>query len=98
MTDRNTTDNRPGLGAQLWGAVKDALIDEDPVTATRRAALQAGKTPAAPAATVAAAGPVAAPAALSPMAATLMAQVLAKATAYTALTDKLGPLEGIVVD
>ena len=92
MTDDDTTHPRHGLGAQLWGAVKDALIDEDPVAATRRAKLQGGKAAAAetPA--------DAAPAAMSPMAAALMAQVLAKATAYTALTEKLAPLEAIVLD
>ncbi len=94
MTDGDEATLRHGLGAQLWGAVKGALIDEDPIAAARRAKLQGGKTsdkPAAPA-------PDATPAAMSPMAATLMAQVLSKATAYTALTEKLAPLETIVVD
>ena len=88
-----TNDNtaRHGLGAQLWGAMKGALIDEDPVTATRRAKLQGG-TDATPQKAEASTAP------LSPMAATLMAQVLAKATAYTALTEKLAPLETIIVD
>ena len=95
MTDNNDTASRHGLGAHLWGAVKDALIDEDPVAATRRAKLQGGN---APANQPAAAAPDAAPAAMSPMAAALMAQVLSKATAYTALTEKLAPLETIVVD
>ena len=94
MTDNNDTASRHGLGAHLWGAVKDALIDEDPVAATRRAKLQGGKAPA----DKPAAAPAAAPAAMSPMAAALMAQVLSKATAYTALTEKLAPLETIVVD
>ncbi|MCK9688883.1 hypothetical protein [Scleromatobacter humisilvae] len=93
MADSNDTAPRHGLGAQLWGAVKDALIDEDPVAAARRAKLQGTRTPAdKPAA------PDAAPAAMSPMAQALMAQVLSKATAYTALTDKLAPLEAIVLD
>ena len=95
MTDNDDTASRHGLGAQLWGAVKDALIDEDPIAAARRAKLQGGKAPAeqptAPALDVP-------PAAMSPMAATLMAQVLSKATAYTALTEKLQPLETIVLD
>ena len=88
-----TNDNtaRHGLGAQLWGAMKGALIDEDPVTATRRAKLQGG-TDAPPQKAEAPSAP------MSPMAATLMAQVLAKATAYTALTEKLAPLEAIIVD
>ncbi len=94
MTDNSDTASRHGLGAHLWGAVKDALIDEDPVAATRRAKLQGGKAPA----DKPAAAPAAAPAAMSPMAAALMAQVLSKATAYTALTEKLAPLETIVVD
>jgi chromosome segregation ATPase len=89
-----TTTSRQGLGAQLWGAVKDALIDEDPIAAARRAKLQGGKAPAdKPAEPV-----PEAPATMSPMAATLMAQVLSKATAYTALTEKLAPLETIVLD
>ena len=93
MADSDDTTTRHGLGAQLWGAVKGALIDEDPVAATRRNKLQGGNPPAAkPAAADAA------PAAMSPMAQTLMAQVLSKATAYTALTDKLAPLEAIVLD
>jgi len=93
MADSDDTATRHGLGAQLWGAVKGALIDEDPVAATRRNKLQGGNAPAAkPAAADAA------PAAMSPMAQTLMAQVLSKATAYTALTDKLAPLEAIVLD
>ena len=93
MTDSNDTASRHGLGAQLWGAVKDALIDEDPISAARRAKLQGGNAPAE--------RPVASdapPAPMSPMAATLMAQVLSKATAYTALTEKLAPLESIVLD
>jgi hypothetical protein len=95
MTDDKDTASRHGLGAQLWGAVKDALIDEDPIAAARRAKLQGGK---APADRPLAAAPGAAPAAMSPMAQALMAQVLSRATAYTALTDKLAPLEAIVVD
>jgi hypothetical protein len=98
MTENHETANKPGLGAQLWGAVRDALIDEDPVAAARRAKLQGGR-PAAPA-------PADANAALdpstastsSPMTASLLAQVLAKPTAYTALTEKLAPLEAIVLD
>ena len=93
MTDNDHTASRHGLGAQLWGAVKDALIDEDPIAAARRAKLQGGN---APAEKPAAADVPAAP--MSPMAVTLMAQVLSKATAYTALTEKLAPLESIVLD
>ena len=95
MADSNETTSRPGLGAQLWGAVKDALIDEDPIAAARRAKLQGTRAPPDP---PAAAVPDATPAAMSPMAQALMAQVLSKATAYTALTEKLAPLETIVVD
>ena len=95
MTDDEQTASRHGLGAQLWGAVKDVLIDEDPIAAARRAKLQGGK---APAEQPAAPARDATPAAMSPMAATLMAQVLSKATAYTALTEKLQPLETIVLD
>jgi DNA repair exonuclease SbcCD ATPase subunit len=97
MTDHYETDGKPGLGAQIWGAMRGALIDEDPIAAARRAKLQAAK--AAPEAADAAPAAVPVPAApMSPMAATLLAQVLAKATAYTALTEKLAPLESIVVD
>jgi chromosome segregation ATPase len=93
MTDSDDTATRPGLGAHLWGAVKGALIDEDPIAAARRAKLKGVQAPArAPAAAASA------PATMSPMAQALMAQVLSKATAYTALTEKLGPLEAIVVD
>ena len=95
MADIDETTSRHGLGAQLWGAVKGALIDEDPISAARRAKLQGSRAPAEPPATAAAEAP---PAAMSPMAAALMAQVLSKATAYTALTEKLAPLETIVVD
>ena len=95
MTDDEQTASRHGLGAQLWGAVKDALIDEDPVAAARRAKLQGGKAPAEQTAAPARDAP---PTTMSPMAATLMAQVLSKATAYTALTEKLQPLETIVLD
>jgi len=95
MADIDETTSRHGLGAQLWGAVKGALIDEDPVAATRRAKLQGSRAPADPPATAAVQAPSAA---MSPMAAALMAQVLSKATAYTALTEKLAPLETIVVD
>jgi hypothetical protein len=97
MTDHRETANKPGLGAQLWGAVKDVLIDEDPVAVARRAKLQGGK-PSAPAEATAPAGPAVAPSTLAPMAASLLAQVLAKPTAYTALTEKLAPLEAIVLD
>ena len=97
MTEsRETESNKPGLGAQLWGAVKDALIDEDPVAVARRAKLQGGKA-CAPAQAGATETTVA-PSTLPPMAATLLAQVLAKPTAYTALTEKLAPLESIVLD
>ena len=93
MTDSDDTATRPGLGAHLWGAVKGALIDEDPIAAARRAKLKGvqahAHAPAAAAST---------PATMSPMAQALMTQVLSKATAYTALTEKLGPLEAIVVD
>jgi len=95
MADIDETASRHGLGAQLWGAVKGALIDEDPIAATRRAKLQGSRAPADAPATAAVDVP---PAAMSPMAAALMAQVLSKATAYTALTEKLAPLETIVVD
>ena len=99
MTDGNETESRQGLGAQLWGAVKVALIDEDPVVAARRVKMQGGKTPAAPAQPGAeSAVSAVAPVAMSPMATALMTQVLAKPTAYTALTEKLGPLETIVID
>ena len=56
-----TNDNTPrhGLGAQLWGAMKGALVDEDPIAATRRAKLQdshataaTSETTGAPAATM----------------------------------------------
>ena len=68
MADSDDTTTRHGLGAQLWGAVKGALIDEDPVAAARRNKLQGGNAPAAKPAAV-----DAAPAAMSPMAQTLMA-------------------------
>ena len=96
MTDNTRTDDKPGLGAQLWGAVKGALVEEDPVAATRRAKLQAGREPAEQA--DAASSRAAAPAPMSAMATTLLAQVLARPTAYTALTEKLEPLERIVLD
>ena len=98
MADSDDTNSRQGLGAHLWGAVKGALIDEDPIAAARRAKLQGGRPPAAAHAAAAAAAPEAVPTAMSPMAQALMAQVLSKATAYTALTEKLVPLETIVVD
>ena len=96
MTDDRDTNDRHGLGAQLWGAMKGALIDEDPIAVARRAKLQGGRTPADKADTAAASTAAAAP--MSPMAAALMSQVLGKATAYTALTEKLVPLEAIVLD
>ena len=96
MTDSNETQSRPGLGAQMWGAVKGALIDEDPIAVARRAKLQGGTAPVTPSQPGAA--DAVAPGPMSPMATALMAQVLAKPTAYTALTEKLVPLETIVVD
>jgi len=96
MTNDTGTDDRRGLGAQLWGAVKGALVDEDPVAAARRAKLQAGHAPSGD--TGPAAGDAAAQAPLSAMGKTLLAQVLARPTAYTALTEKLEPLEAIVLD
>jgi hypothetical protein len=97
MTDARETQAREGFGAQLWGAVKNVLTEEDPIAAARRAKLQGGKAPVDPAHPAAAAGAVVVPS-LSPMALALLAQVLSKATAYTALTEKLTPLETIVVD
>ncbi len=93
MTDNKGTVSPQGLGAQLWGAVKVALIDEDPVAAARRAKMQGGRTPAPEAA-----APTVAPAPMSAMATALLTQVLARQTAYTALTEKLAPLETIVID
>jgi hypothetical protein len=93
MANQDNTPGKPGLGAQLWGAMKGALIDEDPIAAARRA-----KPQASTATEQKADAPPAGATPMSPMAATLMAQVLAKATAYTALTEKLAPLESIVVD
>jgi chromosome segregation ATPase len=101
MTDTRDTDAKDGLGSQLWGALKNALTDEDPLAQARRAKLQGGKTlvAATPASTKnesAAEPTVHAP--MSPMAAALLEQVLSKATAYTALTEKLTPLEPIIAD
>ena len=96
MTDDSETNDRHGLGAQLWGAMKGALIDEDPIAVARRAKLQGGKPSAEKADTAAVAPAASAP--MSPMATALMSHVLGKATAYTALTEKLVPLESIVVD
>ena len=96
MTDNTRTDDKPGLGAQLWGAVRGALVEEDPVAATRRAKLQGGRAPLDTPEPAPASAAAAAP--MSAMAATLLAQVLARPTAYTALTEKLEPLEGIVLD
>jgi len=102
MNDTRDTTTSDGLSAHLWGALKNALIDEDPIASARRAKLQGGAAPAATT-TVASArsAPVASPAVrapLSPMAAALLEQVLSKATAYTALTEKLSPLESIIAD
>lgn len=96
MTDNTSTHDKPGLGSQLWGAVKGALVDEDPVAATRRAKLQASRAPAGGPSASSTAAVAAAP--MSAMATALLAQVLARPTAYTALTDKLEPLQGIVLD
>jgi chromosome segregation ATPase len=96
MTDTRDTDTKGRLGSQLWGALKSALTDEDPIAELRRAKLQGGKAP------VATVGPgpeqpsMQAP--MSPMASALLEQVLSKATAYTALTEKLVPLESIIAD
>jgi chromosome segregation ATPase len=99
MTD--TTDTGDGLGSQLWSALKNALTDEDPIAQARRTKLQGGKasvaaTPAGTRTETAAEPTARAP--MSPMAAALLEQVLSKATAYTALTEKLAPLESIIVD
>ena len=101
MTDTRDTDTRDGLGSQLWGVLKNALTDEDPIAQARRAKLQGGKAPVA--ATLAStrnesAAEPAVQAPMSPMAAALLEQVLSKATAYTALTEKLAPLESIIAD
>jgi hypothetical protein len=105
MTDIRDTNTRDGLGSHLWGVLKNALTEEDPIAQARRAKLQGGKGPVATtlasARSESAAEPVAEPAArapMSPMAAALLEQVLSKATAYTALTEKLTPLESIIVD
>jgi len=96
MTDTTRTDDKPGLGAQLWGAVKGVLVEEDPVAAARRAKLQGGRAQADKPEPASAAPDTPVP--MSAMATTLLAQVLARPTAYTALTEKLQPLEGIVLD
>ena len=56
MADIDETTSRHGLGAQLWGAVKGALIDEDPIATTRRAKLQGSRAPADAPATASIAG------------------------------------------
>ena len=97
MTETRETETREGLGIRLWGALKNSITEEDPVAVARRAKLRGGKpAPDAPRAQEAA--PAAAPERLTPMARALLAQVLSKATAYTALTEKLALLESIVVD
>jgi hypothetical protein len=97
--DRRTAAPGEGIATRWWGALRNALVDEDPVAAARRAQ-RPGATPATEAARssppAAAAAPAAAP--LSPMARTLMAQVLAKASAWTALAEKLAPLEPVIAD
>ena len=101
MTDTRDTATREGLGTQLWGVLKNALTNEDPIAQARRAKLQGGKAPVAatPASTKSeSAAEPAVQAQMSPMAAALLEQVLSKATAYTALTEKLTPLESIIVD
>ena len=101
MTDTRDTDTTDGLGSHLWGVLKNALTDEDPIAQARRAKLQGGKAPVATTLASARNESAAEPAArapMSPMAAALLEQVLSKATAYTALTEKLAPLESIIVD
>lgn len=94
MTDTRQAQAKPGLGTQLWGALKSAVVQDDPIAEARRAKAARPAADAAPAAT-----PATVPTeALSPMAAALLKVVLSKATAYTALTDKLAPLEPIVAD
>ena len=99
MTD--TPNRHEGLGSQMWGALKNALTEDDPVATARRAKLQGARAHAVPALPLTPGDETAVkagPAAMSPMAQALLEQVLAKATAYTALTDKLAPLESIIVD
>ena len=100
------------IAARLWGALKNSLTDEDPVASARRARLQAGQSGSDPAARAAAAlpaagadadadagaGSAAPPAPLAPMARALLDQVLSRATAYTALTEKLAPLAAVIAD
>jgi len=100
MTDTKDTEQAAGIGSQLWGALKNALTEEDPVAAARRAKLQGGNAGATSNASPASesAGSALSPVPMSAMASALLEQVLAKATAYTALTEKLTPLESIIVD
>ena len=101
MTDTRDTDTRDGLRSQLWGALKNALTDEDPIAQARRAKLQGGKAPVAATPENTRNRSDAEPAVqapMSPMATALLERVLSKATAYTALTEKLTPLESIIVD
>jgi chromosome segregation ATPase len=93
MTDIRHTSAKEGLGTQLWGTLRNALTQDDPVAAARRGKLQRARP--ADNAPAAASTP---PQPLSSVAGTLLAQVLSKATAYTALTDKLAPLEPIIAD
>jgi len=102
-TEAGQPATKEGIGTRLWGVLKNSLTDEDAIAAARRARLQAGHAAALAArAEVAKAArpPEAEPApqALTPMAQALLGLVLSKATAYTALTEKLGALEGVVAD
>jgi hypothetical protein len=101
MTDARHTDTRQGLGSQLWAVLKNVLTDQDPVAQARGAQLARGKTPreALPdCAERELASGQGTPVPMSPVATELLNQVLSKATAYTALTEKLAPLESIIVD
>lgn len=83
-----------------WQALKNVLVEDDPVARARSrgARKPAPESESAPAATPSAkAHDLPAPP-LSPMAQDLLQQVLSRATAYTALTEKLRPLEPVVAD
>jgi hypothetical protein len=100
MNDTKGNGERAGMGTRFLKGLRDAIVEEDPSAQARRArdaksaspVADAGATPLEATARTSAALPV------SPMTASLFDAVLNKPTAYTAFTDKLVPLEGIVLD
>jgi hypothetical protein len=99
--DEKDNNDEPGFGARLMSGLKDLILEEDaPVAGKAGGEKVVDARVSSPAMAPATSSTHAMPPPLpnSPMTKSLMEQVLNRATAYTALTEAMTPLEEIIPD